>query len=425
MLTVAFITFLIFLFLGVPIAFAMGTAALLGVGLMSDVSLTLISQKLFVGVDSFSLMAIPFFMLSGELMETGGISRRLVDFSHSLVGHIKGGLGMVSILTSIIFAGVSGSAAADTAAVGSILIPAMKKKGYPAGMAAMLQASAGSLGPIIPPSLTMIIYATLTGVSIGSLFLAGIIPGLIIGIGLMLVTYYYGAKFNLMGDRRASWKEVLKATKEASLALVMPLIIIGGIILGVFTATEAGAIAVLYAFIVGFFVYKEYTWKQLPEILLKAAASTSMAMLIIAAASTMGWIIAFEKFPQIVVGFVTSITQSPTLVMMLVIVFLIFVGMFIETLSATIIVAPILMPLAAKFGFDPIHFSLVMVVTLVYAGVTPPVGGILFITMGIARTKLKELLRFLPSYVGIMLIVLLIVALVPQFSLFIPNMIFK
>jgi tripartite ATP-independent transporter DctM subunit len=425
MLLVAFILFIILMFLGVPIAFSMGVSSLIGIWLMSDIELTLVSQKLFVSVDSFSLMAIPFFMLAGELMEKGGISKRLVNFSYALVGHIKGGLGMVTILTSMIFAGVSGSAAADTAAVGNMMIPAMKKKKYPPGLAAVIQATSGSLGPIIPPSVTMIIYASLTGVSIGSLFLAGIIPGILIGISLMGLTYYYGHKYNLLGEQKATFREMVKATKEAGWALFMPVIIIGGIVSGIFTATESGAIAILYAFFVGIFVYKGFTLKDIPKIVLSASAMTSMAMLIIASASILGWITAYEKFPQLAISFFTSITENPSIIMILIILFLLFIGMFIETIAATIIVAPILMPLAAQYGFDPTHFALVMVVTLVYAGVTPPVGGILFITMGIAQTKLKNLLKYVPAYVGIMLIVLLILAFVPQFSLFIPNQIFK
>jgi tripartite ATP-independent transporter DctM subunit len=425
MLLVAFILFIILMFLGVPIAFSMGVSSLIGIWLMSDIELTLVSQKLFVSVDSFSLMAIPFFMLAGELMEKGGISKRLVNFSYALVGHIKGGLGMVTILTSMIFAGVSGSAAADTAAVGNMMIPAMKKKKYPPGLAAVIQATSGSLGPIIPPSVTMIIYASLTGVSIGSLFLAGIIPGILIGISLMGLTYYYGHKYNLLGEQKATFREMVKATKEAGWALFMPVIIIGGIVSGIFTATESGAIAILYAFFVGIFVYKGFTLKDIPKIVLSASAMTSMAMLIIASASILGWITAYEKFPQFAISFFTSITENPSIIMILIILFLLFIGMFIETIAATIIVAPILMPLAAQYGFDPTHFALVMVVTLVYAGVTPPVGGILFITMGIAQTKLKNLLKYVPAYVGIMLIVLLILAFVPQFSLFIPNQIFK
>lgn len=424
MLTLAFILFFIMLILGVPIAFAMGIGSAIALFFGSDVSIMLVGHRLFSGVNSFSLMAIPFFMLAGEFMESGGISRRLVNFSHAMVGHITGGLGMVDILTSIIFAGVSGSAAADTAAVGSILIPSMKKKGYPKGLAAVIQATAGSLGPIIPPSLTMIIYCSLTGISIGALFMSGVIPGLIIGLGIMAITYFYAKKLGIRGERRASFREVLAATREAGLALIMPVIIIGGIVLGIFTATEAGAIAVVYAFVIGFFFYKEFKFKDIPQIVLKAAGTTSMAMLIIAGAAIFSWLVAYAKLPATVIGFLTSLTDNPHIILILLVGFLFVVGMFIETIAATIIVAPILMPVAAQYGIDPIQFALIMVITLVYAGVTPPVGGVLFITMGIAEAKMKDTLRYLVPYLGIVVFVLLLLIFIPAISIFLPNLIF-
>lgn len=423
MLGLTFFLFLIMLLIGVPIAFAMGAAASLGIFLKTDVSLTLIIQRMFAGVDSFSLMAIPFYMLAGELMETGGISRKLVNFSKALVGHLTGGLGMVAVVTNIIFAGISGSAAADTAAVGSILIPSMKREGYPKGLPTVLLACSGSLGPIIPPSLTMIIFGSLTGVSIGALFISGIIPGILIGIGLMLVTYYYAKKYNLKGDRKATFKEFLNATKDASLALILPVIIVGGITTGVFTATEAGAVAVVYAFVVGCFIYKEYQIKDIPRIIIKAAGTTSMAMLIIAGASILSWIVAYGKLPTYVIQFLTSITTNKYVILLLLEFFLLIVGMFIETISATIICAPILMPVAAQFGVDPIHFALIMVITLVYAGVTPPVGGVLYISMAISGAKMKDVFKFLPAYVFAMGVVIVSLVFFPQLATFLPKLV--
>lgn len=420
---IAFLVFMGLLFAGVPIAFSMGLGSLVGL-LVSGNSLAIVGQRLFAGVNSFSLMAIPFFMLSGELMDKGGISRRLVNFAHALVGHITGGLGMVDILTSIIFAGVSGSAAADTAAIGSIMIPPMKERGYPKGLAAVIQATAGSLGPIIPPSLTMIIYCSLTNQSIGELFMAGILPGLVIGIGTMFVTYLYAKKLGIRGERRATGREVLKATKDAILAIVMPLIIIGGIVGGLFTATEAGAIAVLYALVVGLFVFREFTIKDLPRLLLNSAATSSMALLIVAAANVFSWLVAYAKLPTIIIGFLVSLTSSKYIIMILLVLFLLFVGMFIETLSATIICAPILMPVAAQYGIDPVQFALIMVVTLVYAGVTPPVGGVLFITMGVADAKMKDTLPYLPAFLGMVCLVLLLLIFVPPISTLLPSLLF-
>ncbi|MCD1619308.1 TRAP transporter large permease [Salipiger manganoxidans] len=421
MALITFIAFLVFLFAGVPIAFAMGSAAVLGIYFGSEIPLAIVLQRLFVSVDSFSLMAIPLFMLAGELMTAGGISVRLVRFAQAAVGHLRGGLGQVSILTSVIFAGVSGSAAADTAAVGSITLPAMARENYPRGLAATLQAMAGSLGPIIPPSLTMIIFASLTGVSVSKLFIAGIVPGLLIALGLMALTWHYGRVHNLRVERRATWAEFFAAGKDAVWALIMPFFIVGGIIGGIVTATEAGAIAVAYAVFIGGVIYRELKFDQLVEVLVRAAALTAMAMLVIAGASVLSWIVAYEQIPGLVVDFLTGITDNRYLLLCLLVVFLMLLGMFVETISATILVAPILMPVAAQYGIDPIHFSLVMVMTLVYAGVTPPVGGILFITMAIARTSLSSLFRYLPSYLGVMMAVLLLVIFVPDVGLFLTT----
>ena len=424
MLATAFILFFVFLMLGVPIAFSLGLGSVVAIFMDDKISSMLVAQKLFSSINSFSLMAIPFFMLSGELMEAGGISKRLVNIAKAFVGHITGGIGMVDIGTSVLFAGVSGSAAADTAAVGSMLIPSMLKNGYPRGLAAVIQACAGSLGPIIPPSLTMIIYCSLTGLSIGECFMAGVIPGLIIGLGVAVVTYFYARRLGIKGDERVPYRERLTAIKDGILAIIMPLIIIGGIVSGIFTPTESGAIAVIYALVIGMFVYKEFTYRELPRIFLKAASMTGMALLIVAGASIFSWLVAYEKFPKMIITFLTGLTDNKYVIMMLLVLFLLFVGMFIETLSATIICAPILMPVAAQYGIDPIQFALIMVITLVYAGVTPPVGGVLFITMGIAKAKMKEALTYLAPYLGIICIVILLLIFVPQISLLLPRLLF-
>lgn len=423
MFLIAFVIFIVFLFLGVPIAFSMGLSSIIGI-LATGNSLAVVGQRLFSGINSFSLMAIPFFMLSGELMTAGGISKRLVNFASALVGRFTGGLGMVDILTSVIFAGVSGSAAADTAAIGSIMIEPMKKKGYTKGLACVIQATAGSLGPIIPPSMTMIIYCSITNQSIGELFMAGVIPGLIIAGATALVTFLYAKKLGIKGEKGATGAEVWKATKDAILALIMPIIIIGGIVSGLFTATEAGAIAVFYALVISLFVYKELSFRDLPKVFLGAAASSTMALLIVASANVFSWIVAYAKVPTIIVNALVSITDSKYVIMILLVIFLLIVGMFIETLSATIICAPILMPVAAQFGIDPIQFALIMVITLVYAGVTPPVGGVLFITMGIGKAKMKDVLPYLPAYLAAVVACILLLIFVPQTATFLPGLLF-
>lgn len=424
MMTIAFVLFLIFLFMGVPIAFSLGCGSILAILIEHSVSPMLVAQKLFSGVNSFSLMAIPFFMLSGELMEAGGISDRLIEIARSFLGHITGGIGLVDIGTSALFAGVSGSAAADTAAVGSMLIPSMIQEGYPAGLASVIQATAGSLGPIIPPSMTMIIYCSLTNLSIGECFMAGIIPGLIIAFGTGLVTYFYAKKYGIRGGKKYTWAERGKAIRDGLLAIIMPVIIIGGIVSGIFTPTESGAIACIYALIVSMFVYKNLKLNMLPAVFLRSASMNGMCLLIVAGASIFSWLVAYDKVPTSVVTLLTSITSNKYIIMFLLIIFLLFVGMFIETLSATIIVAPILMPVAASYGINPIQFALIMVITLVYAGVTPPVGGVLFITMGIARAKMKDVLPYLMPYLAAVVIALLMFVFVPQVSLFIPNLLF-
>ena len=270
----------------------------------------------------------------------------------------------------------------------------------------------------------MIIYCSLTNLSISELFMAGVIPGLMIGAGTMFVTYLYAKKLGIKGEKRATLKEVWKATKDAILAIIMPIIIIGGIVGGIFTATEAGAIAVFYALFIGLFVFKEFTVKDLPAILLGAAGTSSMALLIVASANVFSWLVAYVKLPAIIVNFLVSLTSSKYIILILLVLFLLFVGMFIETLSATIICAPILMPVAAQYGIDPIQFALIMVVTLVYAGVTPPVGGVLFITMGVAEAKLKDTLRYLPPYLGLVCLVLLLLIFIPGASTLLPSLLF-
>ena len=424
MLVTSFALFMIFLFMGVPIAFSLGCSSILAILLNGSVSSMVVAQKLFSGVNSFSLMAIPFFMLSGELMEAGGISEKLIEIAKSFLGHITGGIGLVDIGTSTLFAGVSGSAAADTAAVGSMLIPSMLKDGYPAGLAAVIQATAGSLGPIIPPSMTMIIYCSLTNLSIGECFMAGIVPGVIIATGTSLVTYMYAKKLGIKGGKKYTWGERFKGITDGIFAIIMPVIIIGGIVSGIFTPTESGAIACIYALVVSMFIYRKLKPSMIPGILLRAASMNGMCLLIVAGASIFSWLVALERFPALVVSFLTGVTDNKYIIMILLVFFLLFVGMFIETISATIIVAPILMPVAASYGINSIQFALIMVITLVYAGVTPPVGGVLFITMGIAKAKMKDVLPYLAPFLAAVVISLLIFIFVPQVALFIPNLLF-
>ncbi len=407
--------------IGVPVAFSLGLAGLIGLKFASSLPLTLLAQRIMVNIDSFPLMAIPFFILAGEIMSSGGASRRMVDFAAALVGHLRAGLAMVSIVSSVIFAGISGSAAADTAAIGTIIIPPMVERGYERGWVASLQACAGALGPIIPPSLVMIIYGSLTGISISQLFLGGILPGLVIAAGLMLVTYLYARHFGMRGGMRASLAELKRATIKAALALILPLIIIGGILGGVFTATEAGVVASAYALAIGLFVYREMTWRDIPKVFIDASVNTAMILLIVGSASVCAWLLAVAMVPQKIIVLLSTVSSNPTVILALIVAFLLLLGCVVETVAAAIIMIPILFPISQQLGYDPIHFGVVVVISLVFAGITPPVGVLLFITSGIAKAPFIETCKYLIPYVLVMIAVLFLCALVPGLVTWVPG----
>ncbi len=423
MLTILMISFLVLMTIGIPIGFSMAISSMIALA-VNQTPLFVVVQRMITSVDSFSLMAIPFFMIAGELMDSGGISRRLVRFANACVGSIRGGLGMTCVLSSAIFAGISGSASADTAAIGTIMMPSMIKNGYPKGYAASLQACAGALGPIIPPSLIMIIYGTITGLSIGELFMAGAIPGVLIAIGLMVVNYFQAKKLGIAGTGTFSFKELKDSFIDAIWALIAPFVVIGGILGGVFTATEAGVILAVYSFVVGLFVYKEYGIKDLPKIVKKAATTTSMIMIIVAGASVFGWILASQQFPEIAAKFLLSLSNDPKVIMFLVVVFLFIVGCFVETIAAAVILIPILSQVGLQFGYDPIHFATVIAICLILGGITPPVGVLLFITQAIAKITMKELLKYLIPFATIPWIVVLLVAYVPKLTTWLPALMF-
>lgn len=425
LLAFLFIVFIFMILFSVPISFCMGAAAVFTILIEGKVPVIGAIQRLFVGMDSLPLLAIPFFMLAGSLMETGGISKRLIRFANSLVGHFKGGLAKVSVLASMIFAGISGSSAADTAAIGSLMMPVMIKEGYSKGFTATLQACAGTIGPIIPPSILMIIYGSITGLSIGAMFLAGIIPGILIGVGLMVVSHIYAVKAKIPSSSKLSIKEVKESFLDALWALIMPFLIIGGILTGIFTATEAGMIGVIYGLGVGLFIYKELTFKDLPKLFLDSAKVASSILLIAGMANITGWVLARLQFPQVSVNFLTSLSTDPNVIMLVVIIFFLILGCFVETIAAMIIFVPVLHPIATQFGYDPIHFALVIIITLLIGQVTPPVGVLLFLTTSMIKIELKDTLKYIPACVGMMTLTLLIVAYFPVIVMYIPRLFFK
>ena len=429
MFTALFVTFLVLMFgLGAPLAITMVLSSLVALWVhgtlpgAAPIPLVVTPQRMFIIVDSFPLMAVPYFILAGELMERGGISLRLVKFAVALVGRVRGGICLAAVLASMIFAGVSGSGAADTAAVGSLTIPAMIKKGYPRGFVAALQAVAGAIGPIIPPSIVMLIYASIANQSPARMFLGGIIPGVLIGLGLMGVSYLYSIRHGFGAEEAAGWREVLRATIDASWALVSPVIILGGILSGVFTATEAGVIAVAYAFLVGVFVYKEIRWTDLPAALVKAALTTGVVMFVVAASGIFGWLLAAARAPVVAAQFLTSLTDNRFMIFLIVIVFLLIVGGLMEEAASIIILVPVLHPHAVRFGINELHWAVILSMTLVVGAVTPPVASFLFISTAIAKTTLSDASRNVWIFLAVMVGVILLSVILPDLVLFLPRL---
>jgi C4-dicarboxylate transporter, DctM subunit len=429
--TVLAATFLILMFVvGAPLAITLILSSMAAIWYQSTLSgaapipLVVTPQRMFTMIDSFPLMAVPYYILAGELMERGGISLRLVNFATALLGRIRGGICLAAVLSSMIFAGISGSGAADTAAIGSLTIPAMIKKGYPPGWVAALQATAGALGPIIPPSIVMLIYASIANQSPARMFLGGVIPGILIGLGLMLVSYIYSVRHGLGGVEAAmSLRQVLRATADAGWALVAPAIILGGIFTGVFTATEAGIVAVVYAFIVGKYVYREIAWPEVPELLLKAATTTAIVFFIVSASGVFGWLLTASQAPMIAAQFMMSITENRFLVFLIVITFLLIAGGLIEIAIMILILVPVLHPMAQRFGIDPLHWSVILCISLVVGGVTPPVADFLYLATALAKTTLNESARHVWLFVVIMVGVILLCVIFPQLILFLPRLI--
>jgi C4-dicarboxylate transporter DctM subunit len=410
--------------LSISVAVSIGLSAILGIQL-ANANMLISVKEMFNSINKFPLAAIPFFILAGNLMETGGISRRLIEFSKSIVGGIQGGLPMTCVLTCMIFAAVSGSSVATTFAIGAILIPALIKHGYPRPWATALQATSAELGVIIPPSIPMILFGVSAEVSIGELFIAGVGPGLLIGGSLMLFVWLY-AKFTGLGkndgDGRLSFS---KATWQAGWALLMPLVVLGGIYGGVFTPTEAAAVAVLYAFVIGTLVYREIKLKDLMPILRKSVISSAVIMFIIANAGLFAFLITRAGVPAAIGQWLQEILQSPAYFLLGINVALFIIGMFIETGAAIIVLAPILVPVAIHFGIDPVHFGMVVVVNLALGMVTPPFGVNLFAACTVARISLDRIIRDLIPFIGVVLGCLMIISYVPELSLTLRDMVYN
>jgi tripartite ATP-independent transporter DctM subunit len=417
------ITMVLCFALTVSVAVSIGLAAILGIQ-VSGINMLISVKEMFSSINKFPLAAIPFFILAGNLMETGGISRRLVEFAKSIVGGVQGGLPMTCVLTCMIFAAVSGSSVATTFAVGAILIPALIKHGYPTSYAAALQATSAELGVIIPPSIPMILYGVSAEVSIGELFIAGFGPGLLISGALMLFVYLY-CRFKGWGKNDGDGRlGFLAATRQAGWALMMPVIILGGIYGGIFTPTEASAVAVFYALLVGGVVYRELNLTNLAAILRKSVLSSAVIMFIIANAGLFAFLITRAGVPAAIGTYLESVLQTPAIFLLGVNVALFLIGMFIETSAAIIVLAPILAPVAMHFGIDPVHFGLIMVVNLALGMITPPFGVNLFAACTVARISLDRIIKDLIPFVLVVLACLMVITYVPGLSLGLRDLVY-
>ncbi|MDR6775362.1 TRAP transporter large permease [Azospirillum sp. BE72] len=424
MVTALFLTFAILLILGAPVGIALGGAsAVYLVG--SDIDLAVVPQFMYAGMDSFVLLCIPGFVLAGNLMNGGGITDQIVLFSNRLVGHIRGGLGLANVTGSMVFAGISGTAVAETASIGAVMIPAMRKSGYDAPFAAAVTAAASTVGPIIPPSVPMIIVGTLTGLSVGKMFMAGAIPGLLLGLGMMLTVWILARVRNYPKEPWQGFGALLRASRGAFWALLMTAIILFGIVGGYFTPTEASIVAALYAFVIGLFVYKGFTLRQLPAILLESAIGSGGLILLVGLANVFGWILTSEQIPQAIAASMLALTTDKYLIILMINILLLIVGTFMETIAALIILFPPLLAVATQVGIDPIHFATFAVLNLMIGLTTPPVGVCLFVAANIAKISLGAITKAIWPFLLCNILILFLVSYIPALSLWLPSLLFR
>lgn len=418
------LTFLILLALGVPIAWSIGLSSVFTmlVSIPAIPAFTTVAHRMATGLDSFSLLAIPLFILAGQIMNRGGIARRLIDFAKTLVGALPGGLAHVNIMASMLFGAIAGSAVAAASAIGGFMGKAMEKEGYDKNYAAAVNITSATTGLVIPPSNVLIVYSLASGgVSIAALFVAGYIPGIITGLAIMLVAGVMAKRQGFPAGKRSSLKDVGKTFLNAFFSLLLLVIVIGGIVKGVFTATEASAVAVLYCLVLTY-VYKEVSLKDLPDIILGSASTTAIVMLLIATSISMSWIMAYENIPQDITELLLSVSDNKVVILLIINMILLFIGVFMDITPAVLIFTPIFLPVVTKLGVDPTHFGIMMVLNLCVGLCTPPVGSVLFVGVGVAETTIQKVIRpILPMFIA-MLIALLLVTFIPELSLWLPRL---
>ena len=420
MVAMMFIIFLVLLILGVPIAFSLGFSSLFYL-FANGIPLTVIAQKFYAGMDSFTLLCIPGFMLAGALMNGGGITKRILNFCNSFLGHFRGSLALVNIVASMVFAGISGTAIADVCSLGSMLIPAMVEDGYDDDFSVAVTAASSVVGPIIPPSVPMVIAGSCVSISVGKMFQAGIIPGILLGLALCVHTYIISVKRDYPRHERADWKVRAQTTKDAIWAMLMPVILLGGILSGVFTPTEASIVTCVYALIVGVFVYKEIKITDVRRIVWENIRACASIIVLIGLANVFAYILTAERIPQMVANSILSITDNRIVVILLINVVLLFVGMFMESLAAILITFPVLLPVATAVGMDPVHFALMAILNLMLGLTTPPVGMCVCTGAQIGKISAFKAFRATIPFLATSLFVLMLVSFVPQLTLWIPS----
>jgi len=415
---------IVLIFVGAPVFVAMGIGCAVFIVTQDTISLVGIANHLFRGINSFTLMAVPFYLLTGELMNHGGTTKRIMNLAQAAVGQFRGGLAHVNILSSTMMAGMSGSATADAATTSVILVPEMVAKGYPKPFAAAVTACSAVIGPVVPPSINMLVYASVASVSVGKMFIAGVLPGIFICAYEMVVTYFIAKKRNYGVVTKFSWSNFLHALKEGVLPLLTPVIIMGGILFGWYTPTEAAVAAALYTGLLGF-IYKELTLKDLPGIILRTTVLTATTMIIVSASNVMGWVAALESVPQQILGFFIQFTQSKGIVIGVLILFYLIIGLVMDGIAITLLTVPIVMPLINSYGIDPIYFGVIMVLALMIGQITPPVGMVMFVTTNIAKVSLSDFMKEAAPYLAALFLVLITMTLLPKMVLWLPNLLIR
>jgi len=424
LLVIISITFLILLFLGLPIFLAITTVAMIGIVFGTHLSLFVISKTFVDGINNFVLLAIPGYILAGKLMNAGGIAEKLSNFAGTIVGHFRGGLAHVNVLTSMIMAGISGIAISDAATTSTVLIPVMVKNGYPKSFSAAITAASSTIGPIIPPSGMFVLFGAITGVSIGRLFVAGFIPGVFMGMLQMFACSIIAKNRNFPFGEKASFKKILRVTKDSFFSILVVFIIIGGLVFGIFTPTEGSFIAVFLCVILASLVYRKLKLTDFPQILKDTAVTTGTVLIIVGSAKALGWVIGYFKVSELLTNWITSISQNTIVILLFINLVVLFLGCLMDIVALMVILTPMLMPLIYSLGVDPVHFGVVFVLNLMIGLITPPVGLVMYITCGIADVKIKEYIKEIWPFWIALIILLIIITLVPEITLWLPSIIF-